>query len=160
MFAIIKTRWQTRPLSRRAKRRSSAAPASLRKKYAGIPIPQTWYACSSTLPHLGITGSRYKLAILRPHSISAALLTAYLLSPTGQALLLRRNRGSVQQGVVLPDVRTFPVPKFSDRLTTKVEKAMHESATEKQRADFLYPEAETELLDRMDWKALQLPPVE
>src|ERR1700676_1301104 len=39
MFAIIRTRWQTRPLSRRAKRRSSAAPRSLRKKYAGIAYP-------------------------------------------------------------------------------------------------------------------------
>src|ERR1700676_1366134 len=39
MFAIIRTRWQTRPLSRRAKRRSSAAPGSLRKKYAGILHP-------------------------------------------------------------------------------------------------------------------------
>lgn len=36
MFAIIRTRWQTRPLSPRAKRRSSADPGSLRKKYAGI----------------------------------------------------------------------------------------------------------------------------
>src|SRR5258708_25904510 len=39
MFAIIRTRWQTRPLSRRAKRRSSPAPGSLRKKYAGIIHP-------------------------------------------------------------------------------------------------------------------------
>src|SRR5258705_12841171 len=39
MFAIIRTRWQTRPLSPRAKRRSSAAPGSLRKKYAGIAYP-------------------------------------------------------------------------------------------------------------------------
>src|SRR5258708_1095218 len=39
MFAIIRTRWQTRPLSHRAKRRSSAAPGSLRKKYAGIAYP-------------------------------------------------------------------------------------------------------------------------
>src|SRR5260221_14629685 len=39
MFAIIRTRWQTRPLSCRARRRSSAAPGSLRKKYAGIVYP-------------------------------------------------------------------------------------------------------------------------
>src|SRR6516165_6718973 len=39
MFAIIRTRWQTRPLSRRAKRRNSTAPGSLRKKYAGIVHP-------------------------------------------------------------------------------------------------------------------------
>src|SRR6266478_7494521 len=57
MFAIIRTRWQTRPLSRRAKRRSSAAPGSLRKKYAGISIPHTWYAFLITLPYLAITGS-------------------------------------------------------------------------------------------------------
>src|SRR6202022_1503672 len=39
MFAIIRARWQTRPLSRRAKHRSSAAPGSPRKKYAGILHP-------------------------------------------------------------------------------------------------------------------------
>src|SRR5205823_5551064 len=39
MFAIIRTRWQTRPLSPRAKRRSSIAPGSLRKKYAAIAYP-------------------------------------------------------------------------------------------------------------------------
>src|SRR5258708_22921085 len=39
MLAIIRTRWHTRPLSRRAKRRSSAAPGSLRKKYADIVYP-------------------------------------------------------------------------------------------------------------------------
>src|ERR1700730_11106212 len=39
MFAIIRTRWQPRPLSRPAKRRSSAAPGSPRKKYAGILHP-------------------------------------------------------------------------------------------------------------------------
>src|SRR2546421_10271095 len=39
MLAIIRTRWHTRPLSRRARRRSSAAPGSLRKKYAGIVHP-------------------------------------------------------------------------------------------------------------------------
>src|SRR5467141_848388 len=63
MFAIIRTRWQTRPLSPRAKRRSSADPGSLRKKYAGIHHPPpTCFVGSSTLPHLGINGSRYKTA--------------------------------------------------------------------------------------------------
>src|SRR6478672_3116541 len=39
MLAIIRTRWHTRPLSRRARHRSSAAPGSLRKKYADIVYP-------------------------------------------------------------------------------------------------------------------------
>src|SRR5215471_21012975 len=61
MLAIIRTRWHTRPLSRPAKRRSSAAPGSLRKKYGGISIPQTWGTPLATLPHLEITGIRYNL---------------------------------------------------------------------------------------------------
>lgn len=101
-----------------------------------------------------------KLAILRPHSISGALLAAYLLSPTGQALLLRRNRGSVQQGVVLPDVRAFPVPPFGERLTEMVEGIMKEAAREKKRADSLYPSAEQEMLERMGWEQLRDRPVE
>ena len=42
-----------------AKRRSSAAPGSLRKKYGGISIPQTWCTPLATLPHLESTGIRY-----------------------------------------------------------------------------------------------------
>lgn len=101
-----------------------------------------------------------KLAILKPHGISGPLLAAYLLSPTGQALLLRRNRGSVQQGVVLPDLRSFPVPHFSAALAAKVEAVMHDAANEKAKADSLYPEAESELLERLGWDALQKRPVE
>src|SRR5258708_30103244 len=63
MFAIIRTRWQTRPLSRRAKRRSSAAPVRCERSTLASPIPQTWYACLITLPHLGIPGSPYKILV-------------------------------------------------------------------------------------------------
>jgi hypothetical protein len=34
-------------------------PGSLRKKYAGIVYPPTWYAAVIILPHLGVTGSQY-----------------------------------------------------------------------------------------------------
>jgi hypothetical protein len=60
MFAIIKTRWQTRARSRRAKRRRAAAPGSLRKKYAGIVPPLEAVAMLPHLPHIAISGSRYK----------------------------------------------------------------------------------------------------
>jgi type I restriction enzyme S subunit len=101
-----------------------------------------------------------KLAILRPHAISGAVLAMYLLSPTGQALLLRRNRGSVQQGIVLPDVRAFPVPNFSDDIRKKVERVVASAAADKRRADLLYPEAEAELLERMKWSQLRARPAE
>jgi AraC-like DNA-binding protein len=52
MFAIIRTRWHTRPLSRRAKRRSSAAPGSLRKKYTGIVHPPKHGTLTYPLYHI------------------------------------------------------------------------------------------------------------
>ena len=99
-----------------------------------------------------------KLAILRPHSISGALLIAYLLSSTGQTLLKRRTRGSVQQGVVLPDVRSFPVPQFTNGLRGRVAKLIADASREMERANSLYPEAEAELLDRMGWNEIKREP--
>src|SRR5271163_1063699 len=60
MFAISRTRWHTRPLSRRAKRRSSAAPGSLRKKYTGIVHPPDM-VCSPN--HSTTSGDHRKLVL-------------------------------------------------------------------------------------------------
>jgi hypothetical protein len=62
MFAIIRTRWHTRPLSRRAKRRSSAAPGSLRKKYAGIAYPPNMVR----FPNHSTTSGDHRKPVLRP----------------------------------------------------------------------------------------------
>src|SRR5690349_1414566 len=82
MLAIIRTRWHTRPLSRRAKPRSSAAPGSLRKKYTGIVHPQTWYTYLTTLLHLGITRNPYNLAAAAtvPSTFSAWASACFLYS--------------------------------------------------------------------------------
>src|SRR5271167_4305090 len=64
MFAIIRTRWHTRPLSRRAKRRSSAAPGSLRKKYTGIVHPPDM-VCSPN--HSTTSGDHRKLVLYLPY---------------------------------------------------------------------------------------------
>src|SRR6516162_6133866 len=65
MFAIIRTRWQTRPLSCRAKRRSSAAPGSLRKKYAGILHPPNIVR----LPINSTTSGGHRKPVLDPAKI-------------------------------------------------------------------------------------------
>src|SRR5437667_5704875 len=64
MFAIIRTRWHTRPLSRRAKRRSSAAPGSLRKKYAGIVHPPIMVR----LPNYSTISGDHRKPVLSPPS--------------------------------------------------------------------------------------------
>jgi type I restriction enzyme, S subunit len=83
-----------------------------------------------------------KLVILRPRTSSAGI------------------RGSVQQGVILPDLRKLPVPNFSDRLVDKVEAAVFKARYAAQQAVTLYPEAEVELLDRLGWAQLAKQPRE
>jgi hypothetical protein len=58
MFAIIKTRWHTRPLSRRAKRRSSAARGSLRKKYTDIAPTRSCRSVDKLYHILGLREAR------------------------------------------------------------------------------------------------------
>jgi len=92
MFAIIRTRWQTRPLSRRAKRRSSAAPGSLQKKYAGIVHPPIMVR----LPNHSTTSGDHWKAVLevlwqsfkRIKADEAALRIAGHLRPETDAISL------------------------------------------------------------------------
>jgi hypothetical protein len=75
MFAISRTRWQTRPLSRRAKRRSSAAPGSLRKKYAGIVHPPNMVCLSIN----STTSGDHRKPVLFEHNEDTGLETDWRL---------------------------------------------------------------------------------
>ncbi len=101
-----------------------------------------------------------KLAILRPRAVNSACLAIYLTSEIGQRLIQRRMRGSVQQGIILPDLRKFPVPTFSERLVTEVERVVGAAHRAAQQAVALYPEAEAELLDRLGWAGVAEQPRE
>src|SRR5882757_8262082 len=96
MFAIIRTRWQTRPLSPRAKRRSSAAPGSLRKKYAGIAYPPNMVR----LPNHSTTSGDPRKPVLLPSSDESASSTrgtgsldGDFYAPVGRPALRRVVRG-------------------------------------------------------------------
>src|SRR6267378_3203625 len=95
MFAIIRTRWQTRPLSRRAKRRSSAAPGSLRKKYAGIAYPPNMVR----LPNHSTTSGDPRKPVLLPDL--AASLCRLVAHPTVEEHAQRCDEG---EGLVQHDV--------------------------------------------------------
>ena len=63
MFAIISTRWHTRALSHRAKRRSSAAPGSLRKKYTDIAPTRRCISVDKLYHILGLVA--YELSVCK-----------------------------------------------------------------------------------------------
>jgi hypothetical protein len=95
-----------------------------------------------------------KLAILRPQLHSAACLAVFFTTSVGQKLIERRTRGSVQQGMILPDLRKFPIPDFSEAVVSEVDELVAKASTAAKTSVRLYPEAELELLDRMGWKQL------
>src|SRR4051794_19871286 len=55
-----------------------------KKGYRHCPIPQTWYARLNTLPHLGITGSRY-------YTTAKAKNGTSVNSPTFQSDVLKKD---------------------------------------------------------------------
>src|SRR5271155_1877105 len=107
MFAISRTRWHTRPLSRRAKRRSSAAPGSLRKKYTGIVHPPE-VVCSPN--HSTTSGDHRKPVLHHRDNAPAAILVA-----VARVTIWRRPVARAL-GIVLTAVEFFAVIGHPPRL--------------------------------------------
>ncbi len=57
-----------------------------------------------------------KSTLLRAWRIDPYFLLAYMNSTTGQLCLLRRQRGAIQTGLNMEDLRTTPVPRFEARI--------------------------------------------
>ncbi len=112
-----------------------------------------------TAGHGKLTGN-CKIAIVRSKSIKPEVLAAWFYSKYGQGEIRRQIRGSVQMGVILPDLRQLRVPKLPVQLTEKLIALVR--AAEKCRANAarLYPDAEAETLDRLGWDTLIKHPIE
>ncbi|MEP7288172.1 MAG: hypothetical protein ABI947_20650 [Chloroflexota bacterium] len=101
-----------------------------------------------------LTGS-CKIAIIRSNTINPYFLAAYLASNIGQAQIKRRVRGAVQQGLILPDLRYFPIPVISEQSILEIEDLIKKSQQLGEHSVSLYAEAEALLthelgLDRLD----------
>jgi hypothetical protein len=90
--------------------------------------------------------ANYKIAILRPKIVSSEYLAAYLASNIGQAEIKRRIRGSVQTGLILPDIRTLPVPLPVPAIDKEVQRLIRTALAQRQRGIALQAEAEGDLL--------------
>jgi hypothetical protein len=87
-----------------------------------------------------------KIAILRPKVVTSEYLAAYLASSIGQGEIKRRIRGSVQTGLILPDIRTLPVPIPSPTTEERVQRFVQTAFVQRQRGIDLQAEAEGTLL--------------
>lgn len=90
----------------------------------------------------GLLTGNCKLAIIRPRSIEPEYLAAYLASRLGQNEIRRRTRGTVQMGLILPDLGGIPVPLLEEDATTAVANSIRESYAKRQESVALYATAE------------------
>jgi restriction endonuclease S subunit len=104
-----------------------------------------------------LTGS-CKLAIIRPHSINSYFLATYLASNLGQDQIARRVRGTVQQGLILPDLHDFPVPKVEGSQEKEIETLVKESYYLEQTSERSHAVAESLLLAVLGLEKLDLSP--
>jgi type I restriction enzyme S subunit len=96
-----------------------------------------------------------KIAIARPNGkIPAEALAVWLSSKYGQNEIHRRARGSVQIGVILPDVRTILVPQFRNGCVKRVIELVEEAKRHHLENLAAYPDAEAEMLERIGWPQL------
>jgi type I restriction enzyme M protein len=102
-----------------------------------------------------LTGS-CKIAIIRPHSISPYFLAIYFASKIGQDQIARRVRGAVQQGVILPDLKEFPIPLVSDDQENEIERLVIATQQKRNEAQSLYAQAEALLLHELGLDTLDL----
>ena len=108
-----------------------------------------------TEKYQNLTGS-CKIAIVRSRSVNPYYLAAYLASSVGQDQIARRIRGAVQQGLILPDLKEFPVPDIDARYASEIEGLIRQSHKQQQMAETLYAEAETLLLAELGLDNLDL----
>ena len=68
-----------------------------------------------------------KSTLLRAWRADPYFLLAYMNSTTGQLCLLRRQRGAIQTGLNMEDLRTIPVPRFKDGIEEDIAESIRKA---------------------------------
>lgn len=90
-----------------------------------------------------------KSAVVRVNSINPYYLLTYLNSKFGHSLLLRKQRGAVQQGLNLDDLKTLDVFVASTELQIAIEKIYKKSTKITSDSTLAFAQAETLLLQTL-----------
>jgi len=61
-----------------------------------------------------------KSTVIRANKVNAHYVVAYLNSKQGRELLKRKERGAIQKGLNLDDLRLLPVPVYSNEFQEKI----------------------------------------
>lgn len=97
-----------------------------------------------------------KIAIVRPKTIESEYLAAYFSSLIGQREIHRRARGTVQTGVILPDLKALPIAIPGDSTRKAIVEKVQGSYKQRQESLAKYAEAEGLLSSALGLDGLDL----
>lgn len=83
-----------------------------------------------------------KSTVIRAKGVNPYYLITYLNCRYGRALLLRKERGTIQKGLNLDDLKLLEIPLFSDKLEKIIENVLLHVEEQRAGSKRLYSEAE------------------
>ena len=96
-----------------------------------------------------------KSTVLRTKDVNPRYLLTYLNSKYGRDLLLRKERGAIQKGLNLDDLKTLEVYISSNEFQNKISEIYEQSKKYLKKSKSLYTQAEQLLLEELglkDWQ--------
>lgn len=90
-----------------------------------------------------------KSTVIRTKNINPYYLTCYLNSKYGKSLLVRQERGAIQKGLNLDDLKAVIVPEFSDSFQLMFETLLKDVELLQDKSNRSFTEAEEMLLARI-----------
>ena len=88
-----------------------------------------------------------KSTVIRTGKLPSAYILTWLNCIYGKQLLYRRERGAIQKGLNLEDLKSLPIPLFEDSLYKKIEGYVSKAIDNSDLSKCLYSEAESYLLE-------------
>lgn len=90
-----------------------------------------------------------KSTVIRTNDINPYYLMGYLNCKYGKNLLLRQERGAIQKGLNLDDLRLLDIPLFSEPFQKQIELMLIRASDILEESERIYKEAENELINKM-----------
>lgn len=97
-----------------------------------------------------------KCTVIRVKNINPFYLTCYLNSKYGRSLLLRQERGAIQKGLNLDDLKMIPIPEFNDKLYKLFETLLKNVDMLQGKSRLAYESAENLLMNELNINILAI----
>jgi restriction endonuclease S subunit len=96
-----------------------------------------------------------KSTVIRTSGINPVFLLTYLNCKYGRELLIRKERGAIQKGLNLDDLKTILIPEYSKDFQTKIEQTFYKAQDLLIESKNQYQQAEAILLETLGLKEFE-----